>query len=70
VRNNEPATAGDLPRIGGPATRALNRLGVTAMRQLAGYSENQLLELHGFGPKAMKIIKAEMASRGMSLRKE
>jgi len=40
------------------------------MRQLAGYSENQLLELHGFGPKAMKIIKAEMASRGMSLRKE
>ena len=57
-----------LPRIGAPATRALNRIGVADLLQLADHSENELLALHGFGPKALKIIKDELALRGISLR--
>jgi hypothetical protein len=48
----------DLPKIGAPATRALASIKVTRVAQLAKYTEAQLLELHGFGPRAIKILKA------------
>lgn len=46
-----------LPRIGAPATRALAGIGVTRMSQLAEHSERELLELHGFGPKALRLLR-------------
>lgn len=55
-----------LPKIGAPATRALNALGINSLHQLVGYTEEQLLALHGFGPKAMTILKAEMKKGGVS----
>lgn len=45
-----------LPKIGGPATRALETIGVTQLSQLAAYSERELLALHGFGPKALRLL--------------
>ena len=56
----------ELPKIGGPATRALAGIGVTSMSQLAGHTEAQLLELHGFGPKAIRLLRAA----GARLRQE
>lgn len=46
----------ELPRIGSPATRALASIGVTRRSQLADYSEQDLLALHGFGPKAIRLL--------------
>jgi len=52
------ATVSDeLPAIGAPATRALAAVGVTKLSELAGRSEADLLALHGFGPKAMRILR-------------
>jgi hypothetical protein len=59
---------GDLPKIGAPATRALRSIGVTELTQAAERSESELLELHGFGPRALGILKEALASRGLSMR--
>ena len=40
-----------LPWIGAPATRALERVGVTSLRQLAGYPRAELAATHGISPK-------------------
>ena len=57
-----------LPSIGAPATRALASIGVTRLDQLADYRAEQLLELHGFGPKALRILEEALAANGRSLR--
>ncbi len=56
----ETATAGDvgdLPKaIGGPATRALVRVGITTLEQVAELTEAELKKMHGVGPKAIRIL--------------
>jgi DNA-directed RNA polymerase alpha subunit len=58
----------DLPRIGIPATRALAGIGVTRLSQLIEHTEDELLALHGFGPRALRIIQDALSSRGLKLR--
>ncbi|MEO8700260.1 MAG: DNA-binding protein [Kofleriaceae bacterium] len=47
-----------MPEIGAPALRALASIGVTKPAQLAKHTEAELLALHGFGPRAIKILEA------------
>jgi DNA-directed RNA polymerase alpha subunit len=61
-------TDDDLPRIGGPATRALAAIGVTKLSQLVDHSADELLALHGFGPTALRILKEALETAGLSLR--
>lgn len=61
-------TDGDLPKIGAPATRALASIGVSTLRQVAEHDRTELLALHGFGPRAMRILEDALAERGLSLR--
>ncbi len=56
----------DLPRISKPATRALATIGVTTLEQVAEHSEKELLALHGFGPKGIRILKPVLAEHGLS----
>ena len=58
----------DLPRIGAPATRALASIGVTRLDQVAERSESELLALHGFGPRALRILVEALAATGRTLR--
>ncbi|HTN99933.1 MAG TPA: hypothetical protein VL068_04590 [Microthrixaceae bacterium] len=58
----------DLPKIGAPATRALASIGVTRLDELSDRSEAELLALHGFGPRALRIISEALAVEGRSLR--
>jgi hypothetical protein len=57
-----------LPKIGAPATRALASIGVPRLSQLDGHSEAELLALHGFGPRAIRILTDALAEGGFSLR--
>lgn len=50
-------TRSDFPKIGAPATRALASIGVTCLEQLRGYSDADLLDLHGFGPRALDLVR-------------
>ena len=45
-----------LPNVGTPATRALEAAGYRSLESLAGASQDELLDLHGFGPRAARII--------------
>lgn len=58
----------DFPNIGNPARRALEHAGYTRLEQLPGLSEKELLKLHGVGPKALVILRAALAERGLSFR--
>jgi len=53
-----------------PAVRALASLGITRLDQVTGFTEAQLLALHGMGPKALGIIQAGLRARGRSLAKK
>ncbi|RAN96452.1 hypothetical protein ONO23_02438 [Micromonospora noduli] len=55
-----------LPKIGAPATRALQGAGYTALRQLAGVPEADLAKLHGMGPKALGILQGALEEHGLS----
>ena len=54
------------PRIGKVATRELARNGITTYDQLTGRSEQDLLAIHGVGPKAIRTLGEELAARGQS----
>ncbi|KAB1913135.1 DNA-binding protein [Micromonospora sp. AMSO31t] len=56
-----------LPKIGAPATRALNAAGYSALRQLAGVPRAELARLHGMGPKALNIIEAALEQHNLRL---
>lgn len=57
-----------LPKIGAPATRALQAAGITTLSQVARRSEKELLAIHGVGPKAVRILNDALAERGKALR--
>ncbi|WP_405114074.1 DNA-binding protein [Micromonospora sp. NBC_01405] len=56
-----------LPKIGAPATRALNNAGYTALRDLVGVPRAGLAKLHGMGPKALEIIQSALEQHNLSL---
>lgn len=57
----------DFPKsIGRPATDALLTAGYTRLEQLARVREIDIKQLHGVGPKAIRILRATLAERGLS----
>ncbi|MCC2317091.1 DNA-binding protein [Cellulomonas chengniuliangii] len=49
--------------LGRPATRAFEAAGYRSLADLEGASEQELLALHGVGPRAIKILR----ERGVAL---
>jgi predicted flap endonuclease-1-like 5' DNA nuclease len=58
-----------MPNIGKPATRALAAIGVVRLDQVTRYSVDELLDLHGVGPKAIRILREALGEKGKSFRK-
>lgn len=57
------------PGIGSPAQRALAAAGITRLEQFTSISEEELLKLHGVGPKAVRIIKESLRENGLAFAK-
>jgi hypothetical protein len=57
---------GPLPQIGAPVTRALAVRGITRLADLTHHRSEDLLALHGVGPKAVPLLRAALAEQGMS----
>ena len=54
---------GDLPAaIGRTTTRALADLGITSLDRIAAMSDRELLDIHGVGPKAVRLLRAHDGS--------
>lgn len=55
----------DLPtNISKPAQRALATAGITTLRQLEKHTEEELLTLHGMGPKALGQLREALKAIG------
>lgn len=54
--------------VGKPATGALIEEGYTKVEQLKGVTEKEILDLHGVGPKAIQVLKKELASKGLEFK--
>ncbi len=64
-----PAGPEALPKaIGKPATRALLAAGVKDLKDVASRTEKELLELHGVGPRAIRILREVLSDRGIALK--
>jgi hypothetical protein len=65
----KPDSKSGFPKIGAPAERALKNAGCKNLKQLTKFTEVDLLNLHGMGPKAVGILKKEMKLKNLSFKK-
>lgn len=56
----------DFPKIAQPATRALAGAGIQRLEQLTGFSESEIKQLHGMGPKALGQLRQALADKGLA----
>jgi hypothetical protein len=56
--------------VAGPARRALENANIKSLDQLAGYSEPEILQLHGMGPSSIPKLNRALKSAGLSFRKK
>ncbi len=57
----------DLPsKLAQPARRALASAGIQRLEQLAKFSEDQVKQLHGIGPNALKQLRRALRANGLS----
>lgn len=69
IREKTHPNADAFPRgVSGPSLRALSIAGIRSMTQLSRWKESDLAELHGMGPKGMRILKAALKAEGRRLR--
>lgn len=61
-------TTSNFPKIGSPATRALEAAGYTNLKQLTKVTEAELGQLHGMGPKALGILREALKAEGLSFK--
>lgn len=54
----------DLPRTSAPAARALESAGITSLDDLARHAWDEIAQLHGVGPKSLRIWRAALEERG------
>lgn len=69
IPDEEPA-GDELPSgLSEPARRALAGAGVSTLQDVADYTENELMKLHGMGPKALQTLRRALAAKGLALSK-
>ncbi|MBI5351330.1 MAG: DUF1801 domain-containing protein [Chloroflexi bacterium] len=56
------------PKIGAPATRALEAAGYSRLEQLTKVSEAEIGQLHGMGPRALGILRDTLKEKGLSFK--
>lgn len=57
-----------LPAIGAPATRAFGTAGISTLDEVTKWTEQDLLALHGVGPRAIRILRAAMEPLGLDFK--
>lgn len=68
MRENEMKLS-DL-KIGEPAKRAFTLKGIYTVEDCANYTKSELLDLHGVGPKAIRIIEEYLTQLNMTYKKK
>ncbi len=55
----------DLPKLSQPAHRALASIGIRELQQLTKFTESEIKQLHGMGPKALGELRQTLVGRGL-----
>jgi len=69
AKQNDQAES-DLPKLAAPARRALAGAGIQRLEELTRLSEEDLKQLHGIGPNALKQLHQALRAKGLSFAKE
>ncbi|HNB88646.1 MAG TPA: DUF1801 domain-containing protein [Anaerolineales bacterium] len=68
MKQGDPNNNNGFPKIGAPAMRALEAAGYTNLKQLTKVTEVELAQLHGMGPKALRILGETLNAKGWSFK--
>ena len=68
ICESEKKAEGFLNELAAPARRALEGQGITTVQKLSGYTEKEVLALHGIGKSAMPKLKAALAAQELSFK--
>lgn len=60
---------GFLSLLSSPARRALQGVGVSSLKDLARYSEKEILALHGMGPSSIPKLREALNTEGLQFKK-
>jgi predicted RecB family nuclease len=61
---------GFMSLLGAPARRALESAGITTLKKLSTFTEEEILSLHGMGPKSIPTLKSALRTEGLGFKKE
>jgi DNA-directed RNA polymerase alpha subunit len=67
--NQNKPVDGFLSLVSAPARRALEKDGITTLKKLSRWSEQELLQLHGLGPSTLPILRSALKKAGLTLKK-
>ena len=59
---------GWLAAISAPARRAMEAAGITSLILLSAHTEKEIAEMHGVGPKVIRIMKEWLNKQGFSFK--
>ncbi|HMN15051.1 MAG TPA: RNA polymerase alpha subunit C-terminal domain-containing protein [Bellilinea sp.] len=62
----EKPTSGFLSLLSAPARRALTQAGISTLDELSKYSEAEILNLHGIGPKSLPVLRRALVNEGLA----
>lgn len=59
---------GFLSLLSNPARNALEHHGITTLQKLSAFTEREILQLHGMGPRSMPILRDALHSQGLTFK--
>jgi DNA-directed RNA polymerase alpha subunit len=59
---------GFMAGLSAPARRALEQAGIHSVKDLARYSEKEILQLHGMGPSSLPKLKEALKKEGLTFK--
>jgi hypothetical protein len=57
-----------LPKTSAPAQRALDSIEIKYLEDLTKFTEKEIADLHGMGPKAINILKTALKDLNLSFK--
>lgn len=61
---------GFMATLSAPAMRALEAKGISTLEQLAGFTEKEILSLHGMGKATMPKLRSSLQAAGLTFKQD
>jgi hypothetical protein len=58
----------EFPKLSAPAMRALKNANILSLKDLSKWSECELLNLHGFGPSSIKLLRNALKAKKLTFK--